>query len=139
MPVSVELLLFFVSLFLSLVGGDPFLDFELISTAIIQLSVSLVAAVVLIFILAKYLPKTTIFNKFVLAIEEKKEAGFASHSTSVELVGREGVAITTLRPAGTAKIDGNRVDVVSDSEYIEKGQKIKVIAVEGIRVVVKEI
>ncbi|MCZ6702778.1 MAG: nodulation protein NfeD [Ignavibacteria bacterium] len=133
------IVLVFISLFLSLVGGDPFLDFEMVSNAIIQLSVSLVAAVILIFILAKFLPKTTIFNKFVLAVEEKKDAGFVSHSTSNELVGKEGLAITTLRPAGTAKIDGNRVDVVSESEYIEKGQKIKVIAVEGIRVVVKEI
>jgi len=133
------IVLVFISLFLSLVGGDPFLDFEMVSNAIIQLSVSLVAAVILIFILAKFLPKTTIFNKFVLAVEEKKDAGFVSHSTSDELVGKEGLAITTLRPAGTAKIDGNRVDVVSESEYIEKGQKIKVIAVEGIRVVVKEI
>jgi len=133
------IVLVFISLFLSLVGGDPFLDFEMVSTAIIQLSVSLVAAIILIFILAKFLPKTTIFNKFVLAVEEKKDAGFVSHSTSDELVGKEGIAITTLRPAGTAKIDGNRVDVVSDSEYIEKGQKIKVIAVEGIRVVVKEV
>ena len=133
------IVLVFISLFLSLVGGDPFLDFEMVSNAIIQLSVSLVAAVILILILAKFLPKTTIFNKFVLAVEEKKDAGFVSHSTSDELVGKEGVAITTLRPAGTAKINGNRVDVVSESEYIEKGQKIKVIAVEGIRVVVKEV
>lgn len=131
--------LVFISLFLSLVGGDPFLDFEMVSNAIIQLSASLVGAVVLILVLAKFLPRTTIFNKFILAVEEKKDAGFVSHSTTDELVGKEGVAITTLRPAGTAKIDGNRVDVVSESEYIEKGQKIKVIAVEGIRVVVKEI
>jgi len=133
------IILVFASLFFSLIGGDPFLDFEMVSNAIIQLSVSLVAAVILIIILAKFLPGTTIFNKFILAVEEKKDAGFVSHSTTDELVGKEGVAITTLRPAGTAKIDGNRVDVVSESEYIEKGQKIKVIAVEGIRVVVKEI
>ncbi|GMR25475.1 MAG: NfeD family protein [Ignavibacteria bacterium] len=133
------IVLVFVSLFLSLVGVDPFLDLEMVSSAIIQLSVSLVGAVILILILAKFLPGTTIFNKFVLAVEEKKDAGFVSHSTTNELVGKKGVAITTLRPAGTAKIDGNRVDVVSESEYIEKGQKIKVIAVEGIRVVVKEI
>ncbi|MCH7721888.1 MAG: nodulation protein NfeD [Bacteroidetes bacterium] len=133
------IILVFASLFFSLIGSDPFLDFEMVSNAIIQLSVSLVAAIILIIILAKFLPKTTIFNKFVLAVEEKKDAGFVSHSTSDELVGKKGVAITTLRPAGTAKIDGNRVDVVSESEYIEKGQKIKVIAVEGIRVVVKEI
>jgi len=99
------IILVFASLFFSLIGGDPFLDFEMVSNAIIQLSVSLVAAVILIIILAKFLPRTTIFNKFILAVEEKKDAGFVSHSTTDELVGKEGVAITTLRPAGTAKID----------------------------------
>ena len=68
------IILVFASLFFSLIGSDPFLDFEMVSNAIIQLSVSLLAAIILIIILAKFLPKTTIFNKFVLAEEEKKDA-----------------------------------------------------------------
>ena len=50
----------------------------------------------------------------------------------------EGIALTTLRPAGTAEINGKRVDVVTDSEYIEHGKPIVVTAVEGMRVVVRE-
>jgi membrane-bound serine protease (ClpP class) len=133
------IILVFASLFFSLVGSDPFLDFELVSRAIIQLSVSLLAALVFIFILAKYLPRTTIFNKFVLSEVEKTTKGFSSHSISKDLIGAEGIALTTLRPAGTAEINGKRVDVVTDSEYVEKGRKIKVLTVEGIRVVVREI
>jgi membrane-bound serine protease (ClpP class) len=41
-----------------------------------------------------------------------------------------------LRPAGTVEIDGQKVDVVADSEYIKNGTKIKVIKTEGMRVVV---
>jgi len=133
------IVLVFVSLFLSLVGSDPFIDYEMISTAIIQLSISLVAALGLIFILARFLPKTTVFNKFILSDSEQSDKGFSSHHKTSELIGAEGVALTTLRPSGTAEINGKRVDVVTDSEYVEKGKKIKVLAVEGIRVVVREI
>ena len=133
------IILIFASLFFSLVGGDPFLDFELVSRAIIQLSLSLVVALVLIFVLAKYLPKTSIFNKFVLSVSEKSVDGFSSHSFAEDLIGAEGISITTLRPAGTAKINGRRVDVMTESEYVEKGKKIKVLAVDGIRVLVKEV
>jgi membrane-bound serine protease (ClpP class) len=133
------IILIFASLFFSLVGSDPFLDFELVSRAIIQLSISLVLALVLIFVLAKYLPKTSIFNKFVLSVSEKSVDGFSSHSFAEDLIGAEGIALTTLRPAGTAKINGRRVDVMTESEYVEKGKKIKVLAVDGIRVLVKEV
>ena len=133
------IILVFASLFFSLVGGDPFLDFELVSRAIIQLSISLVLALVLIFVLAKYLPKTSIFNKFVLSVSEKSVDGFSSHSFAEDLIGAEGIALTTLRPAGTAEINGRRVDVMTESEYVEKGKKIKVLAVDGIRVLVKEV
>jgi membrane-bound serine protease (ClpP class) len=133
------IILVFASLFFSLVGGDPFLDFELVSRAIIQLSLSLVIALVLIFVLAKYLPKTSIFNKFVLSVSEKSVDGFSSHSFAEDLIGAEGIALTTLRPAGTAEINGRRVDVMTESEYVEKGKKIKVLTVDGIRVLVKEV
>ena len=53
------------------------------------------------------------------------------------LLGREGVAITHLRPAGMARFDGKKVDVVSEGEMIERDSRIKVVEVEGNRVVVR--
>lgn len=47
--------------------------------------------------------------------------------------------MTTLRPSGTAVINGKRVDVVSEGAFIEAGQVIKVVAVEGLRVVVRAV
>lgn len=52
------------------------------------------------------------------------------------LRGKTGHAITTLRPSGTALIDGIRVDVVTDGEYLSQGADIQVLSVEGMRVVV---
>jgi membrane-bound serine protease (ClpP class) len=130
--------LILLSIFLSLVGTDPFLDMNSVSMAIIQLSVALLVALFLIFLLAKFLPKSNLFKKFILSEEEKADAGYTSRKNLNELLGAEGIALTTLRPAGTAEINGKRVDVVTDSEYIENGKPIIVTAVEGMRVVVKE-
>jgi len=56
-----------------------------------------------------------------------------------ELLDNTGVAFTNLRPSGTALINGKRVDVVTEGTLVERGRPIKVVAVEGSRVVVREI
>ncbi len=133
------IILIIASLFLALTGGLEFFDYDIIGTAIIQLAVALAGAFVSILLLAKFLPKSTFFNKLVLAEEETAEKGFVSYPSEKELVGKEGIALTTLRPGGTAEFNGKRVDVVADWQYIERGKKIKVLRVEGIKVVVREI
>jgi len=133
------IILVIVSLFLSMVGEDPFLDMHAVSMAIIQLSVALLLSLVLIFLLAKYLPKSNIFKRFILSEEERSVAGYTSRKDAKDLLGAKGIALTTLRPAGTAEINGKRVDVVTDSEYIEHGRQIEVVEVDGMRIVVREI
>ena len=128
--------LIFASIFLSLLGSKPFIDMEAVSIAIIQLSGAILFALLGMFVLVKYLPKSTAFNRLVLSQSEKSEQGFVSYPSEKDLIGKIGVAYTTLRPGGTAEIDGKRVDVVADSEYIDKDSKIRVLRVEGIKVVV---
>jgi len=55
-----------------------------------------------------------------------------------ELVGQPGVTHTALRPAGVAIIGGHRVDVVTEGAMIERGETVRVVAVEGLRVVVRK-
>jgi membrane-bound serine protease (ClpP class) len=54
-----------------------------------------------------------------------------------ELVGRTGVALSPLRPSGVALIGEERIDVSADGAFIDKGTKIRVIEVEGPRIVVE--
>ncbi len=56
--------------------------------------------------------------------------------TLTHLVGRSGAALTTLRPAGSAFIDNERYDVVSEGEFIEKGSEISVVRIDGNSVIV---
>lgn len=54
-----------------------------------------------------------------------------------ELVNRTGTTLTILRPSGIALIEGKRVDVVTEGGFVEAGTPVKVVAVEGLRVVVR--
>ncbi len=56
-----------------------------------------------------------------------------------ELLHQSGTALTTLRPSGTALINGKRVDVVTEGPFIERGSPVKVVEVEVARVVVRAI
>jgi len=55
-----------------------------------------------------------------------------------DLVGKSGVALTDLRPAGTARFGDDRVDVVTQGDFIAHGTTIQVLHVEGNRVTVRE-
>ncbi|MDY3071277.1 MAG: NfeD family protein [Eubacteriales bacterium] len=54
-------------------------------------------------------------------------------------LGKTGIAVTVLRPAGAAEIDGKRLDVVTQGEYLEAGTPVEVLRVEGNRIVVRKI
>ncbi len=124
------------SLFLALGGALSAINS---TRALWTLCGSLAGFVVLVSLMIKYLPKTTWWNKFILTHEEKQAEGYAATPSPERFLGKEGVAHTLLRPAGIAEIDGERVDVVSEGEYINPGTRIIVTKVEGVRVVVKRL
>jgi len=80
-----------------------------------------------------------IFKKLILTDSTNTESGYVSNVNRLELIGREGVTITPLRPSGTVKVDDERLDVVAEGSFIENNTKVKVVKVEGSRIVVREI
>ncbi len=80
-----------------------------------------------------------LFRHIILKDSTKTELGYVSSQTRLELIGLEGETITPLRPSGTALMDGERIDVISEGNFIEKDRKVKVVKVEGVRVVVREV
>jgi membrane-bound serine protease (ClpP class) len=84
----------------------------------------------------KYFPRTKVGQHMIL--NETLQAAHASPGASTELVGREGVAQTVMRPSGIAQVDGKRLDAVAESDMIERGSPIEVVAVEGNRIVVRK-
>ena len=80
-------------------------------------------------------------SKFVrkrMVLDEKPGPGGGTEAEDLrELIGKTGETRSDLRPAGIAIIENERIDVVSDGGFIDRGQKIKVIAIDGPRVVVE--
>ncbi|RLL48041.1 nodulation protein NfeD [Oceanobacillus piezotolerans] len=80
-----------------------------------------------------------VFRHIILKDSTTTEEGYVSSINRLELIGLEGEAITSLRPSGIGEFDHERIDVVSEGAYIEKGTRLKVVKVEGHRVVVKRL
>jgi membrane-bound ClpP family serine protease len=84
----------------------------------------------------KYFPETPLGRKMILA--EDQTGVHAQTVRGLELIGREGVAQSLLRPSGVAMVDGKRLDVVAESGMIERGSAIRIVAVEENRIVVRK-
>ena len=91
-------------------------------------------------ILMFFLPKLRIFHLLTLTTEQKKETGYTVQSKEIvnKYIGKRGVAITNLRPAGKAKINNEIVDVESDGEFIEESVEVEVIDVSSNRILVRK-
>ena len=55
------------------------------------------------------------------------------------LLNQIGEAFTDLRPSGKANIQEQRVDVITEGIFLEKGDSVKVIKIQGQRIVVRKI
>ena len=75
----------------------------------------------------------------VLHEQQKKETGYTGSDDLEYFLDKEGVTLTVLRPAGTADFNGVKLDVVSEGEFIHKNTNVKIIKVQGRRIVVREI
>lgn len=108
--------------------------------AVVSLGVAGVGSIVLLYVLIKVLGRRGMWDRLILGIKMDKTAGYVAAKKDLERhLGLEGIALTTLRPAGTAMIDGDRVDVVTEGGYISAGERVKVVLVEGGRVVVRQV
>lgn len=113
-----------------LTGGGYFLLGGGLPALTVLLGFYLVAALVLAF-LCLYLPKESKWNPFVLWDRQQNSAGYTGGGDFSALLGKQGVALTKLRPAGTVLIEGRRYDVSSMGDFLPKDSKIVVTKVEG--------
>ena len=104
-----------------------------------RVAISMLVALAAGLALLRVLPRLPFGRHLVLEAEMGAEQGYTSPPESDRRqLGRTGTALSPLRPAGVADIDGIRVDVVSEGDFIEAGTAIEVTRVEGNRVVVRK-
>ncbi|WP_236016901.1 NfeD family protein [Heyndrickxia sporothermodurans] len=101
---------------------------------IIAILVAIIGMIIMVKVLGK---RMKLFKKIILSDSTSTDKGYVSNVNRLELVGKTGITMTPLRPAGTMTINDERLDVVSEGGYIDKGIKVKIIKVEGSRIVVR--
>jgi membrane-bound ClpP family serine protease len=104
---------------------------------------ALIGAIVAAFVVARFLPQVPGANRLLLAPPTEQpnasEPALPGASEALGLLGAIGASTTPLRPAGVVRFGDKFVDVVSDGGFIAAGTRVQVIAVEGTRIVVKEV
>lgn len=104
---------------------------------------ALMGALVMAFLIARYLPQVPGANRLLLAPPTDQPDAtvplLPGALEALELLGAIGTTTTALRPAGVVQFGDKFVDVVSDGGFIPSGTRVQVIAVEGTRIVVKEV
>lgn len=122
-----------ISLSLIMLGDNLFI---MLFNVIIAVILSIVEWVILVKLLNRKIP---FFEKVVLKDSTNAEAGYRSHDDRSHLVGKIARTSTDLRPAGIILINDERIDAVSDGSFILRNKDVKILEVEGTRVVVREI
>lgn len=118
------------SFIFALGGGMP---------AVYTLLISLFMALAAFAVIVKRLPNSKLWAKFVLRDAGKTEDGYVSSGDYSYLLGHYGLTTTNLRPAGTANFNGQQFDVISEGNFIDKGERVRVISVSGSRIVVSNV
>jgi len=109
---------------------------------LLNLFLALIAAAIAITLLARYLPRTSIYRRFALITSNPPGPSFAGapreFATALSLSpGMTGVSLSILRPSGKAQFANHTVDVITQGEFIAPNTPITVVQTDGMRVIVK--
>ena len=107
--------------------------------AIYMMAISLIIAIIIFAIILKKLPSSRLWKKLILTNTSSTEQGYVSSMDYSKYLNKEGVVLSELRPSGSVEIDGVPVDVVSEGKFISKGEKVRVVKIEGVRIIVRRV
>lgn len=107
--------------------------------ALRALGIAGLIALAIVAVFAYAFRRKGIWNRFILKDQLTTERGYIPQESRESWIGREGVSLSPLRPAGVADIGGQRVDVVTSGEFVERDRPLRVTAADGTRIVVREI
>lgn len=87
----------------------------------------------------KVLPRRNMWSKIALKDRLTEDKGYSSLSEEyAQLLNKQGVTVTNLRPVGTVSIDNKEYSVISNGQWIKKGTKVIVSDVDGTKILVEK-
>jgi membrane-bound serine protease (ClpP class) len=125
--------------------GEKFIPSgDMLLRPLVNLTIATVTATIVIALLAKYLPRTSFYQRFALVTSNPSGPSLGNpeqhFANAVRLTpGAQGVAVSMLRPSGKARFADQLVDVITDGEFVSAETPVTVVQTDGMRVVVKAI
>lgn len=116
-------------------------DSDVLRKNLLMIICSFLSSSFVIVMLLKYMPGIPMFNRLILTTAETADYGFGNIAASSysDLLGARGVAVTPLHPSGRVEVGERILDVVTQGDFIDKGQAVEVAVVEGNRIVVRAV
>jgi membrane-bound serine protease (ClpP class) len=123
-------------------GQNFFPTGRMLAMPLLNMFIAIVGSFIIIALLARYLPRTSIYRRFALMDSNPPGPSLAGvprqFTTALALTpGMQGTSVTVLRPSGKARFTDHVVDVVTEGEFIGPRTPVTVIQIDGMRVVVK--
>jgi membrane-bound serine protease (ClpP class) len=123
-------------------GQNFFPTGKMLAMPLLNMFIAIVGSFIIIALLARYLPRTSIYRRFALMDSNPPGPSLAGAPrqfvTALTLApGTQGTAVTVLRPSGKARFANHVVDVVTEGEFIAPQTPVTVTQTDGMRVVVK--
>ncbi|MCH8903940.1 MAG: nodulation protein NfeD, partial [Bacteroidetes bacterium] len=137
------IMLIFFALIFTLIRND-FFDFEYVPSndiviAMFQVLAPIILMIILAVVTGKSIIKSRIFQKLVLKQTQAAAEGFTvTLDEEVPIIGKKGIVLADLRPAGKVDIGGRVYDASTDGEYVNKGQEVKVTEIMGNYIMVEK-
>jgi membrane-bound serine protease (ClpP class) len=123
------------SMVLAMIGAAPTSGDVAQALAVLGASLFITAAVTYAWI--RHLPNSGRFRGLLLQGAVHRSEGFVSAPSRKDLLGLDGVAVTDLRPSGTARVGEERLDVVTEGSFIPAGTPVRIVQSDGYRHVVR--
>jgi membrane-bound serine protease (ClpP class) len=111
--------------------------FKMLQLPLQDLLIAFAGGVLAVFVLSRLLPKTAMYGKLVSNSASGMSTVTKLEQKQASRVGQLGVALSTLRPGGKAQFGDEVLDVISQGEMIDRGQRVKIIGHSGTEAVVE--
>lgn len=122
--------------FLGLVTGI-LLAATSVKQAVISLLVAFTSTILIAFFVFRYFKGGKSWDQLILNLKQDQQSGYIAHKDVNSYLGKIGLTITPLRPAGTARFDEHLLDVISEGNFVEKNIQVRIIRVEGGKIIVR--
>ncbi|WXR61142.1 NfeD family protein [Peptostreptococcaceae bacterium AGR-M142] len=123
-----------------LVLASIFFSAKTMMMGILYVTIAFLFMLLIFYLFIKKYPQKKLHSTLLLNTKLNESEGYSSHKEDFKtLLSLEGVSISHLRPSGKVKINDSIYDALTETGFIKKDEKIKVVSIENNKIIVRKI